>query len=61
MIDRLVFWVGGTALFLAVALLPNLLLAWFYTGGQAHAIIVPVALLLLLVLWGSARLFAPRR
>ena len=57
MIDRLVFWVFGTALFLTIALLPNLLLAWFYTGGRAHTIVIPTSVALFLVLWGSSKLF----
>ena len=58
-IERLVFWLLGTALFLTIALLPNLLLAWFYTGGRAHTIVVPTSIVLLLMLWGSSKLFAP--
>ena len=58
MLGRLVFWIAGTALFLTIALLPNLLLAWFYTGGRAHTIVVPTAIALFVVLWGSSKLFA---
>ena len=57
MIDRLVFLVFGTALFLTIALLPNLLLAWFYTGGRAHTIVISTSVALFLVLWGSSKLF----
>ncbi len=57
MIQKLLFWVLGTALFLTIALLPNLLLAWFYTRGLAHTIVIITSLVLLLVFWASSRLF----
>ncbi len=57
MIERPVFWVFGTALFLTISLLPNLLLAWFYLGGRVHTIVIPTTLVLLLVLWGNSKLF----
>ncbi len=50
---RIVFWVLGGAFFLTIALLPNLLLAWFYTGGRAHMIVVPTAAVALGLMWGS--------
>ena len=57
MVGQLVFWVVGTALFLTIALLPNVLLAWwFYNGGQTHTVVVPTVVLLFVVLWGSSRL-----
>ncbi len=53
---RIVFWIIGGAFFLSIALLPTLLLAWFYTGGTAHLIVVPTAAVALGLLRGSAAL-----
>ena len=53
---RIVFWVLGGALFLSIALLPTLLLAWFYTGGPAHLIVVPTAAVAVGLLRGAAAL-----
>ena len=53
---RIVFWVLGGAFFLSIALLPTLLLAWFYTGGTAHLIVVPTAAVALGLLRGGATL-----
>ena len=46
-----VLWFFGTALFLAISLLPNVLLARFYTGGRVHAIVLPTVAVLVLLLW----------
>ena len=54
LVNRLVFWLLGSALFLVIALLPNLLLAWFYTGGRAHAIVVPIVAVIMALLWGTS-------
>jgi hypothetical protein len=54
-IERILFWLVGAALFLAVAILPNLLLAWFYTGGRVHAIVIPTCAVLCALMWGSSR------
>ena len=56
--SRIVFWVLGISLFLSVGFLPNLLLAWFYTGGAVHQVVFPTVAVLLLLIWGSARLAA---
>ena len=55
-LHRITFWVLGTALFLAISLLPNLLLAWFYTGGRVHSIVVPTVIILTGIMWASSRL-----
>ena len=52
-VGRIIFWIFGGALFLTIALLPNLLMAWFYTGGTAHMIVVPTAAVAIGLLWGS--------
>ena len=52
-VGRIIFWILGGALFLTIALLPNLLLAWFYTGGTAHMIVVSIAAVAIGLLWGS--------
>ncbi len=52
-VGRIIFWILGGALFLTIALLPNLLLAWFYTGGTAHMIVVSTAAVAIGLLWGS--------
>jgi len=57
-LSRILFWVLGLALFLTLALLPNLLLTWFYTGGVVHAIVVPTAMVILALIWGTSRLTA---
>ena len=58
---RVVSWVLLSALFLAVGLLPNLLLAWFYfTASTTHSVVVPTVAVLLALIWGTARL-APSR
>lgn len=57
MVGKLVFWMVGTGFFLTIALLPNVLLAWwFYTGVQTHTVVVPMVISLFVVLWGSSRL-----
>lgn len=53
---RIVFWVLGGAFFLSISLLPNLLLAWFYTGGTTHLIVVPTVAVALGLMRGSAAL-----
>lgn len=53
---RIVFWVLGGAFFLSIALLPNLLLAWFYTGGPAHLYSISAAAVALGLLRGAAAL-----
>ena len=53
---RVVCWVLLTALFLAVGLLPNLLLAWFYTAWTVHSVVVPTVAVILIFIWGTARL-----
>ena len=53
---RVVFWVLGGALFLTISLLPNLLLAWFNTGGTTHLIVIPTAAVLAGLMWGSSLL-----
>ena len=57
--NRIVLWVLGVALFLAVGFLPNLLLAWFYTGGQVHLVVIPTVAVILALFWGTARLTSP--
>lgn len=59
-IERIAFWLVGGAFFLALALLPNLLLAWFYTGGSSHLIVVPIVVVLAAVLWGISALGGTR-
>jgi len=54
LVNRIVFWLVGSALFLSIAILPNLLLTWFYTGGRTHAIVVLTVAVLLALLWGSS-------
>ena len=56
--SRISVWVLGVALFLAVGFLPNLLLAWFYTGGQVHRVVAPTVAVILALFWGMSR-FAP--
>jgi hypothetical protein len=53
--QRIVFWLLGAALFVAIALMPNLLMAWFYTGGRVHAIVLPTIVVLIALLWGSSK------
>ena len=55
-VARIVFWVLGGTLFLSIALLPNLLLAWFYTGGSAHIVAVPTIAVAVGLLWGASAL-----
>ena len=54
--SRIILWVLGLALFLAVGFLPNLLLAWFYTGGRVHLVVAPTVAMILALFWGMARL-----
>ena len=54
MAHRIVFWLLGGALFISVALLPNLLLAWFYTGGEVHRMVVPLVAVIMALMWGSS-------
>ena len=54
MVHRIVFWLLGGALFISVALLPNLLLAWFYTGGEVHRMVVPLVAVIMALMWGSS-------
>ena len=53
---RIVFWVLGGAFFLSIALLPNLLLAWFYTAGPAHLYAISAAGVALGLLRGAVAL-----
>ena len=52
--SRIAFWVLGSALFLSIALLPNLLLTWFYTGVRVHSIVVPLVAVIVALIWGTS-------
>ncbi len=54
LMSRIVFWLLGASLFVSVAILPNLLLTWFYTGGKVHSIVVPLVAVLLGLMWASS-------
>lgn len=54
LVHRIIFWLLGSALFLSIALLPNLFLAWFYTGGEVHRMLVPLVAVILALIWGSS-------
>ena len=58
LVSRVLFWILGTALFLTISLLPNLLLAWFYTGGRVHAIVVPITAAIGALIWVTSK-FSP--
>jgi len=45
-----VFWMLGGSLFLALAVFPNLLMTWFFTGPGTHAIVVPIVAMILLLM-----------
>ncbi len=53
-LSRIVFWLLGMTLFVSIALLPNYFLTKFYTGGQVHAIVVPLVAVILGLIWGSS-------
>lgn len=57
--SQIVFWVLGIALFLALGLLPSLLLAWFYTAGEVHLVVGSTVAVILALFWGTARLTPP--
>ena len=52
--SRIAFWLLGSALFLSIALLPNLLFTWFYTAGRVHVIVVPLAAVIVALMWGTS-------
>ena len=54
LVSRVVFGLLGSALFLSVALLPNLRLTWFYTGGRVHSIVVPLVAVIVALMWGTS-------
>lgn len=54
LMSRMVFWLLGAVLFVSIAILPNLLLTWFYTGGKVHSIVVPLVAVLVGLMWGSS-------
>ena len=58
-ISRILFWIVGGVFFLTISLLPNLLLAWFYTGGSAHLIVVPTAAIVVGLLWSTTLVGKP--
>ena len=45
-----VFWMLGGALFLAIAIFPNLLMTWFFNGPATHTIVVPIVAMILLLM-----------
>ena len=53
LVSRIVFWLLGSLLFLSIAWLPNYLLTKFYTGGQVHATVVALVVVIFALIWGS--------
>jgi hypothetical protein len=45
-----VFWMLGSSLFLTLAVFPNLLMTWFFTGPATHAIVVAILATILLLM-----------
>ena len=57
--DRVVLWVLGTALFLSISLLPNVLFSRYLVAGTVHMIVLPTCAVVLLLLWVASRFRAP--
>ena len=50
-IDTIVFWLLGSALFTTIALVPAVLLAFFYGGLFVHGVVITACAVILLLLW----------
>ena len=52
LIDTIIFWVLGSALFVVIALIPAVLLgAYFWEGPAVHYVVVPASIVIFLLLW----------
>ena len=55
LIDSIIFWVLGSALFIVIALVPAVLLsAYFWDGLRVHYVVVPTSLVIVLLLWAAS-------
>ena len=60
-IDTIVFWLLGGALYVAIALLPAILMGYFFFGGViVHAIVVPTSFFIFLLLWVASAFTLPQ-
>ena len=55
LIDTIIFWVLGSALFIVVAFVPAVLLgAYFFDGFTVHYVVVPASIVIFLLLWAAS-------
>ena len=59
LIHRVIFWVLGTALFLSIGLLPNVLYSRYLGGTTVHLITYPTVGVVILLLWIASKYRTP--
>ena len=60
LIDTIVFWFLGSALFITIAFVPAVLLGVFYSGFFVHGVVLSVCCFIFLLLWLASKYQAPR-